>query len=445
MVEAASSPDRSFIATVVADVLASRRYRWLAPELVARIAVAESPKAARLAEAVKRTKRRLHQVCGAYVETLQSEVLLDRLRDAAAAGEEQLRDACREAMTRHASTRERLPVLDRFFAELFAVTGRPRVVLDLACGLNPLAAPWMDLPPDAVYLACDVDRRLVTLVDGFLALRGIRHAVELRDVATLTLEPAAEALSALGADTGLEAARHLEARFPDAERAGRTGGTPAQQRWPGAGAEPDVALLLKTGPCLEQQAPGASRALLASLQARHVVVSFPTRSLGGAGKGMVAHYRQMLRNAIAEGEWRVTELSFPLETVYVLSRPGNGPGDDASAEKAISQPGARLVLEDVFTPSQPDSAGVKGDTSCKFQGPRSHSPPHGEGAVRNWPSESPPSASSEYLRLQGPPPANDPVAHTRRRVPGRAGGLRSGRRGEGRRHRHPRCAGSWGP
>ena len=117
-------------------------------------------------------------------------------------------------------------------------------VLDVACGLNPLAAPWMDLPEDARYVAYDIDRQLLGLVDGALSLMDIKHRAESRDIVA---EP------------------------PD-DRC-------------------DVALLLKSVPCLDQQDPTAAVRILRAIQARQIVVTFPTRSLGGHGKGMARTYR----------------------------------------------------------------------------------------------------------------------------------------------------------
>jgi 16S rRNA (guanine(1405)-N(7))-methyltransferase len=273
-------------AAVAAEVLRSRRYRWVAPDLIARLAGEAVAGSARPAEAVKRVKRRLHQVCGAYVSDVRPEAILEELREASAEGGlAELRAACRRVLARHASTRERLPVLETFYPAVFARTGIPRVLLDVACGLGPLAWPWMGLPPDVVYRAYDVDRRLVEIVDGFLTLVGVPHEAAQRDVVGCPPEGPA-----------------------------------------------DVALLLKSAPCLEQQAPGSTRRLFEALDVRHVVLSYPTRSLGGAARSMIAHYRAQVDALLTGSPWRVAELPFPLETVYVLTRPELGdpyhePGD----------------------------------------------------------------------------------------------------------------------
>src|SRR5262245_17166809 len=133
-------------AEVVAAVLRSRRYRTVARPTVERLAQAALVAAGGdRKEAVKRTKRRLHEAFGAF---LPSPPPYDRLAAAvdaavAAGDDEAVRGTLLRAMGFHASTQERLPVLDRFYADIFAVTGEPASLLDVACGLNPLAVPWM--------------------------------------------------------------------------------------------------------------------------------------------------------------------------------------------------------------------------------------------------------------------------------------------------------------
>ena len=260
---------------VVNAVLAARRYRYLDPHFVTRIAQDVCRHARRVKDAADETKRRLHQVYGAYVQALPLERFTAEL-DATAKDPAAQRETAHRLLRSHASTRERLEVLDRFYGEVFALTGPPRRVLDLACGFGPLALPWMQLPPGATYRAYDVDARYVALAETCLSVYGVEGSAELRDVAA---DP--------------------------------------------PGEEADVALLLKSVPCLEQQATGSAALVLDALRVRHVVMSFPTRSLGGAAKGMIATYRGVTQRLMAGRGWRVRELVFPLELVFVVDTRGD--------------------------------------------------------------------------------------------------------------------------
>jgi 16S rRNA (guanine(1405)-N(7))-methyltransferase len=266
------------IDAVLAKVAQSRRYRWVAHEVVARLAAEEIPHARTIADAEKRTKRRLHQIFGAYTGRPDYTRLLLDISTAHAQGDDALRAACRAAMAQHASTRERLAILDEFYAGIFAITGVPTTLLDIACGLNPLAAPWMGLPDDARYVACDIDSGMVAFVGGVLDVLGHAQAGDARICDVIA--------------------------------------TPPVERC-------DVALLLKSIPCLDQQDPAATERLLRAelMHAGHVVVSFPTQSLGGRGKGMASTYRARfgaLLDILHPRPAVAGEIEFPGELVFVL-------------------------------------------------------------------------------------------------------------------------------
>jgi 16S rRNA (guanine(1405)-N(7))-methyltransferase len=82
----------------------------------------------------------------------------------------------------------------------------------------------------------------------------------------------------------------------------------------------DVALLLKTIPCLEQVDKQIGPRLLAAIDAPVIVVSYPARSLGGHGKGMVQNYADHFAGLVAERSWQITRFDFPTELVFRVSR-----------------------------------------------------------------------------------------------------------------------------
>jgi len=84
-----------------------------------------------------------------------------------------------------------------------------------------------------------------------------------------------------------------------------------------------VVLLLKLVPLLDRQEPSAAARLLGALDARHVVISFPTSSLGGRRRGMEATYRRRLDELVAALEiGGVREASVPNELVFVVTPHG---------------------------------------------------------------------------------------------------------------------------
>jgi 16S rRNA (guanine(1405)-N(7))-methyltransferase len=259
---------------IVERVLQSSRYRDVDPSLLTRLADEELPRARNADDAVKRVKRRLHQAVGAFRGTAPADALA-KIRHAwhGDVTEPAFRAACADVLATHASMRERVPFLDRFYAAIWERTGPPARVLDIGCGLGPLALPWMEIGP-ARYVATDVDQRPLVTARAFLELVGQAHEVVVADA--VTNPPLTDV---------------------------------------------DVALLLKLVPTLDRQDAHAAARLLDTLRAGHAVVSFPARSLAGRGKGMERTYRQRLDRLVAEtGRVReVTETSVPNELVFVLT------------------------------------------------------------------------------------------------------------------------------
>ena len=258
---------------VVAGLAAAPKYRDLAPETLERMARWALVRHERPADALKAAKRKLHQAFGAYLDPTAvpaAHRVMDRLSPRPAP--EEIAAAARRILALHRSAAERLPVLVEYYAAITEAVGPPACVLDIAAGLNPFALPFMGLPVATRYVAVEVDRGLVGAAERFLAL---------------------------------------------AERPGEAVWADVLVRLPEAGA--DLALVLKSLPCLEQQEPGAGQALLRRLEAvPRIVVSWPVRSLGGRDKGMVATYTAEAE-ALAEAAGRpMTRLAIESELVFLL-------------------------------------------------------------------------------------------------------------------------------
>jgi 16S rRNA (guanine(1405)-N(7))-methyltransferase len=264
-------PDEDRLRTIEAALTGSRRYAAVAPQTVRRIAAkALTSAGGDVPEAIKRTKRGLHEIYGAYLPPSAPNypALLRRI-----AAADPVQDALRAAMAVHASTRERLPYLADFYAAVLGSVPAPATVADLACGLNPLAVPWMGLPAGTTYLASDIDSRQVGFVGDVLDLLGVPHRAQVLDLIAA-----------------------------------------------GPGEPADLTLLLKTVPCLERQQEGAGWALLDAVESPVIVASFPTRSLGQRAKGMFQTYSAAFESYAAERPWSYERIEIPNELVYLLRK-----------------------------------------------------------------------------------------------------------------------------
>ena len=260
---------------LVSQILASAKYRQIAPDLVRRIGEQELPKRRSLKEAVKATKNKLHQVGGAYQQTkLDYAKSLALLREAAVSPSD-FRATCQGLMQAHASTRERLPILDDFYQSILAELPPIRSVMDLACGLNPLAYPWLPLPPDVHYTAVDIYADMLSFIQQFFDIAGLNGRTQQRDI---------------------------------------IGNPPTESAY--------LILLLKTLPCLEQVDKTATANLLDSLNGRYLLISYPAQSLGGRSKGMVDNYTRQFEQLANGRSWQLQRFEFSTELAFLIKTNG---------------------------------------------------------------------------------------------------------------------------
>lgn len=248
---------------------ASARYHSIDLGLIERVGREALQRYPFLKAAVKATKTALHQIIGAYNgRALPYAQWLDKLRRATDLMKHT--EVCRDLMSSHASTRERLPVLAHLYPACLG-TQPPRRVLDWGYGLNPLAIPWMRLPSQAFYAAYDIDTALCDFLNSALPLLGVCGEASICDLVNGPPPVAA-----------------------------------------------DVALVLKVIPLLEQRRRGAGADVLRAIQAPRLIVSFPSRSLGGRNVGMATTYRGSMTALVAAEGWSPQVIELPNERVFVI-------------------------------------------------------------------------------------------------------------------------------
>jgi 16S rRNA (guanine(1405)-N(7))-methyltransferase len=256
-------------------VRAAPHYQGISIELVRQVGAQELTKGRSFKEAVKSTRNKIHQVGGAYQEhAIRYPAWQAELKGLPSdPADTRLKDFCRRMMGEHASTRERLAILDDFYASILAPIAPIHSMADLACGLNPLALPWLPLAQDAPYYGCDIYADLANFCTIFLAHLGRPGKVE---VCNLTQNPPTQ---------------------------------PVQ-----------VALLLKTLPCLEQVNKEIGLEFLERVPADYLLVSFPVASLSGRAKGMVKNYAAHFLALIEGRPWSVQRFEFSSELAFLVKK-----------------------------------------------------------------------------------------------------------------------------
>jgi 16S rRNA (guanine(1405)-N(7))-methyltransferase len=261
---------------LVAQIMQAKKYRdiGVSEDTIRDILITELARQPNEKAAVQSARKKLHEVIALYLGDPEYEQAYDRLKVAYVSGDEDaIKQTCADIMRDHDSTRERLPLLETFYARIFEITGTPRSVLDIACALNPLTIPWMDLPDGAHFYGYDIHQQRMDFLRRFFAL--------LPDI------------------TARAIMQDILVNYP-----------------PESG---DVALLLKEIHRMEKRRRGIVLPLLDALDVRWIVLSSPTHSRTGRHSTIDA-YRQQVHGILADRPWPVTEIEFENELVYCIQK-----------------------------------------------------------------------------------------------------------------------------
>jgi len=250
-------------------LLASKKYRDVCPDTIRRVWAECEGKYKKAKDVDRAVRETLHGITSAFMTPDEARHLAWDMQSWYC----DPTDASLERMLqRHASTRERLPIAetDALYERLFAVTGRPSAVLDLACGINPVYLGARDIPAVGV----DISGAAVDTVNAF----GSNYRLP---------------VSAACADL----------LCPGAIPKGHF----------------DVALLFKLLPLLERQRTGAALDVMNAIDADFLAVSFPTRTLGGRNVGMAARYSIWMEAHMPRGRRVAGQFETGNELFYVLN------------------------------------------------------------------------------------------------------------------------------
>ena len=253
--------EQSFLDSLIQAVEASRKYRDLQiPQVTLQDILAyESLHSTSRKELEDNFRKSLHNIVAPYLEDINypaETAVLQDLHDQDPS-QDALKTWCRDRMRMHASSRERLPYLDVFYEKVFAKIGTPTSILDLACALDPLGLPWMNLSPTTHLIAYDIHQPRLDFLQTFFRY----------------FYPQAQAIH-----------QDILANIPEQQA--------------------DCAFFFKEAHRLEKRRPGSNRELFAGLNVKWLVVSLPSRDL--AGHHSLETYHKSLINKSIEGQpWQL--------------------------------------------------------------------------------------------------------------------------------------------
>lgn len=177
----------------------------------------------------------------------------------------------------HQSSKERFHSYKEIYEKLFEITGKPSSILDLACGYNPYSYDYLEC--SSLYVAVDLPSDDLKDITEFFLVKGIEGEV-------------------LGVDL-----------VRDYEKIGKlTEENPF-----------DVVFLFKALDSLESVKRHISGKLLDCINAKWIIASFPTMSLGGK-KHIPKERRTWFEKLLKRREWYFETMEVGDEVFYVVLR-----------------------------------------------------------------------------------------------------------------------------
>lgn len=174
----------------------------------------------------------------------------------------------------YSSTKERMPFYSELYQRIFKITGTPKTILDLGCGINPLSIEYMKLKKFD-YHAYDISEKEVKLINQFFTEKKIDGKAQVLDVSKANLV----------------------------------------QKMPAA----DIAFLFKITDILDQgKGHKKTEEILTAVPARYVIVSFPTLTM--SGKPMNAPRRKWMEWMCQRLGYQYQVLEFVNEIFYVVRK-----------------------------------------------------------------------------------------------------------------------------
>jgi len=268
--------EQSFLDSLIQAVESSRKYRDLQiPHATMQdILGYESQHSNSRRELEANFRKSLHNIIAPYLEDINYPAETEIMAEfhAQNPSTDMLKSWCLDRMRLHASSRERLPYLDTFYQKIFARLGTPNSILDLACALDPLGLPWMDLPSSTNFVAYDIHQpRLAFLQAFFEYFYPQAHAIH-QDILT---------------------------EIP--------------------GQKADCAFFFKEAHRLEKRRPGSNRELFAGLNVKWLVVSLPSRDLAGH-HSLETYHTSLIQKSIEGQPWQLTTDMIGDELIFFIQK-----------------------------------------------------------------------------------------------------------------------------
>lgn len=238
-----------------------------------KIKILEKPKSEKFKKIIKEIRAKLHSVHSSF----QSEDKEKReycLRRIQGINDYENHNKILETSL---SSKERLEDYKNIYKEIFKVTGKPKKIIDLGSGLNPISFPYLGINK-LTYLAYDIDEdeidflnRYFDLMKRYSKISGKASILDIRDVSSLKILPKA-----------------------------------------------DICFLFKVFDVLEKNSHKLSEEIIKSLKSEYIIVSFAIKTI--SGKKMNHPYRGWIESMLDRINIKFEKILTDNEVFYIIKK-----------------------------------------------------------------------------------------------------------------------------
>lgn len=235
---------------------------------------------------IKRIRAKLRVVYGVFQTGTESDKLamLDELKKVVWRTKELYltTDIHKKLLSTHLSSKERLPHYEEVYKSIWRFTGKPRSIIDLGCGLNPLSFPFMDLKK-VDYYASELNTADVNFLNAYF---------DIMEVFALHGKAIQQDLSLL------TQSESLFKTFPKS----------------------DVAFMFKLLDSLKvpRKSKKLDETIIEKVPATWVIVSFPTKTIGS--RSMSVTQRDWVEKLCHRKGWQCNHIKVGDEIFYIIRK-----------------------------------------------------------------------------------------------------------------------------
>jgi 16S rRNA (guanine(1405)-N(7))-methyltransferase len=182
-----------------------------------------------------------------------------------------------EILSTSVSSKERLKEYQNIYKKIFKITGRPKKIIDLGCGLNPVSYPYMGLN-GINYYAYDIDKEDCDFLNKYFRL--MKEYTHLKAKAFVT---------------NLRKISEIK-KIPRAE----------------------VCFMFKFLDVIEEKGHKLSEEIIKTLNCNYLVISFSTKTV--SGKKMKYPHRGWIERMLERINLKYEKISLSNEVFYIISK-----------------------------------------------------------------------------------------------------------------------------